>query len=357
MGGTRRGCWRRCGGGEEGRERSGSEEEMSKYLLLMGILVGLSVLGTSSKKRQHRGKSGKPEASGENETLIPCEDCGNLVSRRAKSCPHCGAPLEKGYAERVCEKRAVEREEERKADQLKQITRFVVVAALVMAWSIALGAWMAFGAILLCFCAVLLVWWMTRNKGKVGEMAVGIRLAAGLPKEEYTVLNDIYLPLAEGGTTQIDHVVVSPYGVFVVETKNLKGWIFGDAKAPTWTQVVFHKKSTFQNPIRQNYLHVCAIAENLGLPKECMKGIVVFAGDCEFKTPMLEGVVEAGRLTAYIKGFQEELFDKAGMKEIVKVLKEWDASVSRSQRRAHVENLKKRHGGRSGEANSGVVGG
>lgn len=197
-----------------------------------------------------------------------------------------------------------------------------------------------------------------RLMGVMGESVIRARLDEGLSKDRYAVLNNVYLPLAEGGTTQIDHVVVSPYGVFVVETKNFKGWIFGDAKAPTWTQVVFHKKNTFQNPIRQNYLHVCTIAENLGLPKECLKGIVVFAGDCEFKTPMPEGVVEAGRLTEYIKGFQEPVFDEAGVADIVGVLQEWDASVSRPQRCAHVANLRKRHRcGRDGKPGHGERGG
>jgi len=45
-----------------------------------------------------------------------------------------------------------------------------------------------------------------------------------LPKEQYTVLHNITLP-TDDGTTQIDHIVVSRFGVFVVETKNMKGWI------------------------------------------------------------------------------------------------------------------------------------
>ena len=62
------------------------------------------------------------------------------------------------------------------------------------------------------------------NIGKAGEKRVARKLD-WLPKE-YIILNDIMLP-TQYGTTQIDHIVVSPYGIFVIETKNYKGWIFG----------------------------------------------------------------------------------------------------------------------------------
>lgn len=65
--------------------------------------------------------------------------------------------------------------------------------------------------------------------------------------EEYTVLNDVILP-TQAGTTQINHIVVSPYGVFDIETKNYKGWIFGGVKSTQWTQNIYGRKSNFMNP-------------------------------------------------------------------------------------------------------------
>lgn len=81
---------------------------------------------------------------------------------------------------------------------------------------------------------VLLIWLrLTRAKrvGKFGEANIKLRLS-GLPEAEYTVFNDILIPNAsDTGTTQIDHVVVSPYGIFVIETKNYQGWIYGSEHA------------------------------------------------------------------------------------------------------------------------------
>lgn len=55
-------------------------------------------------------------------------------------------------------------------------------------------------------------------KGKRGEMTV-FRLLKKLP-DEYHLFNDVLLKTKNGRTVQIDHVVVSPYGMFVIETKN-----------------------------------------------------------------------------------------------------------------------------------------
>ena len=75
---------------------------------------------------------------------------------------------------------------------------------------------------------IFLLWWNSpKQKGARGERRVAQRLRDGLP-EEYRIMNDVYLPLPDGTTTQIDHIVVSQYGIFVVETKTYSGWIFGE---------------------------------------------------------------------------------------------------------------------------------
>ncbi|WP_350617509.1 nuclease-related domain-containing protein, partial [Pseudomonas sp. HY7a-MNA-CIBAN-0227] len=78
--------------------------------------------------------------------------------------------------------------------------------------------------------------------------------------------NNVTLPLPNGGSTQIDHVIVSIYGIFVIETKNYKGWIFGNEKQRQWTQAFPNgRKYKFQNPLRQNYLHIKTLADLLEL--------------------------------------------------------------------------------------------
>lgn len=71
-------------------------------------------------------------------------------------------------------------------------------------------------------------------KGVVGEGLVNISAKCLLNKEEYHLVKDVTLP-TDDGTTQIDHIIVSKYGIFVVETKNMKGWIFGKPHQRMWT--------------------------------------------------------------------------------------------------------------------------
>ncbi len=70
----------------------------------------------------------------------------------------------------------------------------------------------------------LLCFFLRPSKGKAGEKTVSRKLSR-LPKDKYKVLNDIMLATPKG-TTQIDHIVVSIYGVFVVETKNTYSCLF-----------------------------------------------------------------------------------------------------------------------------------
>ena len=121
---------------------------------------------------------------------------------------------------------------------------------------------------------------------------------------------------------------------------------FNERKMPSRFFEVEHTtdiKNSFQNPIRQNYRHICAISENLGIPVKYIRGVIAFTGDCEFKTPMPEGVVYSKKLASYIKSFAMPLLKDREVEDIIGALQEWDASVTQEQRESHIENLKKSH--------------
>jgi hypothetical protein len=99
-----------------------------------------------------------------------------------------------------------------------------------------------------------------KGKGQIGEFVVS-RMLATLGSG-YEVLNDLTF-VVEGDSTQIDHVVVSTKGVFLIETKNYSGLIFGQANEGQWTQAMGHTKNRFQNPLRQNFKHVKFLSQNL----------------------------------------------------------------------------------------------
>ncbi len=122
-------------------------------------------------------------------------------------------------------------------------------------------------------------------KGMVGESKVNLGYWLLLDNKIYHRINNVTLPLAGGGSTQIDHIIVSRYGIFVIETKNYKGWIFGEERQAQWTQKFANGASfQFQNPLRQNYLHLKTLGELLNLPNNKFHSMVIFIGDCQLKT-------------------------------------------------------------------------
>ena len=135
-------------------------------------------------------------------------------------------------------------------------------------------------AIIAVVVLLRIVWMIfrARMRGAFGETLLAGVLRRRLDASIYHVLNDIYLPLDDGSTTQIDHVVVSPFGVFVIETKTYKGWIFGNPRDAQWTQALPKRKSRFQNPLRQNYLHVQRLMGLTGLLADVVHSVVAFSG-------------------------------------------------------------------------------
>ncbi|HVN24026.1 MAG TPA: nuclease-related domain-containing protein [Syntrophorhabdales bacterium] len=122
---------------------------------------------------------------------------------------------------------------------------------------------------------------LPRLKGFIGEKKTGIALE-GLP-DDHVVMHDLLFQ-NEGRTSQVDHVVISRHGVFVIETKAYDGWIYGSERSEYWTQVLGNKKTKFYNPVRQNRAHVQALRNTLARYGDLPYWSVVVFGDlCEFK--------------------------------------------------------------------------
>lgn len=156
-------------------------------------------------------------------------------------------------------------------------------------------------------------------KGARGERRVNSILDRQLPSGEYKVFHDLTLHTSQG-PTQIDHIVVSRYGIFVVETKNYTGWVFGDAKSKQWTQTIYGKKSRFQNPLRQNFKHTKAVESFLSLSPRYVHSVVVFVGDAELKTDLPDNVTHLRGLCSYILSYRDLLLDTRHVRAIAMTL-------------------------------------
>lgn len=178
-----------------------------------------------------------------------------------------------------------------------------------------------------------------------GEARVCRELQANFSGPDFHLLNHITLKIKDG-TTQIDHILVSRFGVFVIETKDYKGWIFANAKHATWTQVLYRVKFKFQNPIFQNMRHVRAVEELLQfLPSEAIKSAVVFTGSAEFKTDMPSGVYTLSGLIDHLKSTTEEVMSVNRVQFCVGRLETARLAITGQTDVEHVKSLQRKHGG------------
>ncbi|MHB8108634.1 MAG: nuclease-related domain-containing protein [Syntrophorhabdaceae bacterium] len=177
---------------------------------------------------------------------------------------------------------------------------------------------------------------MSIFKGWIGEKTTQFGMWIKLDDNVYRRFHDVVLK-TDNGTTQIDHIVVSMYGIFVIEIKNYSGWIYGDEEQPLWTQVLYGSKKRFQNPLHQNYKHTMELSRTVGVPHEKIHSIVFFIGESTFKTQMPPNVMDKG-LSGYIISFRDAVFvgqELRTIEEKIRGLKENPVS----SKREHVEGL------------------
>ena len=160
----------------------------------------------------------------------------------------------------------------------------------------------------------------------------------------HLLLNNVTLPTPDG-TTQIDHVLIADNGIFVIETKHYSGWIFGDPNERQWTQVIYRKKSRFQNPLRQNYGHIKALQSLFDLPENHFHSVVVFTSDAEFKTNLGPNVVQLAGLIPFLNRDFLALYDERKMAYNVGRIEMKRARRSVETDEYHVNHLRNRLAG------------
>lgn len=117
------------------------------------------------------------------------------------------------------------------------------------------------------------------TKGWAEELLVRVILKSCVTPESY-VFHDLYFHNGKR-SYQIDHLVVSPNGIFVIETKNYLGLVYGDASDHNIKRKVFLKQYKTYNPAKQNEYHLDYLRRNLPIIAsyaDTLRSIIVFAG-------------------------------------------------------------------------------
>lgn len=202
---------------------------------------------------------------------------------------------------------------------------------------------------------VVYSWWYNspKQKGKRGEQRVHDILS--LLPEGYHVLDDVVLK-TDKGTTQIDHVVVSKYAIFAIETKNYRGDIYGDENRKEWTQLIvtemtyvkkwwktytYVTKNHFYNPVKQSLGHAFRIKELLSAyPYVRIVPIVVFTGDADLSgVRSNHHVIYEDGLLDVIDGYKMIYLADNDVQTILSILNESNIREAVTDRQ-HIKNLR-----------------
>lgn len=114
------------------------------------------------------------------------------------------------------------------------------------------------------------------SKGESGENAVSKILGDTIDGEKY-VINDLLFETEPGKSCQIDHILINQRGIWVIETKNYAGKIYGQDNQREWIQTMAygHEKNKFYNPVKQNSTHIYQLSQKLNV-KNVFNNLVIF---------------------------------------------------------------------------------
>lgn len=187
-------------------------------------------------------------------------------------------------------------------------------------------------------------------KGKRGEKLTERELKlVQLFGRKGKVLRNVYLPKDNGETSELDVIFITQKGIFIFESKNYSGWIFGDEKGKYWTAMLPNKqKNQFYNPIMQNKTHLKWMRSFVGdeIP---LFSIIAFSERCELKkvTVYSEDVKVINRDLTYatVRSIWDKNPDKVSedkINELYEQLKKL-TNVDEAVKAAHIENIEKRY--------------
>ncbi|MCM3489893.1 NERD domain-containing protein [Alkalihalophilus marmarensis] len=138
---------------------------------------------------------------------------------------------------------------------------------------------------------------ISKRKGEIGEYKINIQLDQ-LPKD-CRFLSDLLVenPKAKSRYSQVDHVVITPYGMIVIETKNYQGTIYGGKGRKTW---LVNGKFKMMNPFLQNYGHIQALKTTIDIKyHEHFVSMVSFTKRCTFKVDLEYRKIASDELIVY----------------------------------------------------------
>ena len=184
--------------------------------------------------------------------------------------------------------------------------------------------------------AILINIYYSKFRGYMGEFWVKLELKK-LSQKEYKIFNNIMLE-DKKGTHQIDHIIISKYGIFVIEMKNYYGIIKGDDNKDKWIQYLGKNKYYFKNPLNQNYGHVKALEDILKINNSYFIPIICFSNSAKLNVTSKKLIVQLNYLIETIKTYNTEYKD-LNINCIEKIIKD-NNIIDKTKRKQHIKDIK-----------------
>ena len=191
----------------------------------------------------------------------------------------------------------------------------------------------------------------SKEHGRYGEFQLW-RIAKRHLGKDARWLSNLYLPKKDGTTCEIDLVAISQKGIFVFESKNYTGWIYGNDEKPYWYEMVRKdiklpaQKYTFFNPIMQNKMHCNCIKDILTDEKDNIRSYVVFGNGCKLKKIELHStqtiVCKLSNLSRYLKREPRRVISPEKIHELYACLQKY-TDIGYSEKQKHIAQVQNKH--------------
>ncbi len=167
------------------------------------------------------------------------------------------------------------------------------------------------------------------------------------------ILRNVYVPKADGTTSEIDVLFITVKGIFVFESKNYSGWVFGDESSAFWTVSLANgQKNRFYNPIRQNASHIRWLRNAAGseIP---MFSVIVFSERCELKKVVLASddvkVIKRDRLYYTVKTIWDANPNKLTTEQVENLYAQLVSlcNVDAAVKKKHIDEIQQKYTGKN----------
>lgn len=189
---------------------------------------------------------------------------------------------------------------------------------------------------------------MRKDKGKRGEYATSTYLEKIETEDKYLLFNS-YIPKRKNEASEIDIILLTRKGIFVIENKNYSGWIFGDEERTKWCETFKSSKNFFYNPILQNRTHIKYLRKFIGEERKIPYiSVITFNNHADLRDITVKSqdtfVIYSAQLTKKINDILKtlpEVLSKEEAESIYHSIK--SIKPSEEVKNAHVEQIQKKY--------------